>query len=185
MPKDDSGTSCCAYYEQLYYPYWGYKRWATWLEGEVHTLRKRKTTTDCTLGVCQTLFSTSMNQAGKLGKVWHFNLWKGNRPWYFAAFSTHHDHSWELIIPGLSLFLWGDTKWVSHLNYNQKSVSITSCIHNTNSECNFVLCLWRNKYERPLAMGGKRAKPIRALQWNHSPSHGESICLLKISIIRN
>jgi hypothetical protein len=26
-----------------------------------------------------------------------------------------------------------------------------------------VLCLWRNEYERPLAMGGQRAKPTRAL----------------------
>jgi hypothetical protein len=56
-PKHDSGTSNCAYYEQLYCPYWGCERWATWLKGEVHTshgtaalLQKREGTPDCTLG---------------------------------------------------------------------------------------------------------------------------------------
>jgi hypothetical protein len=36
-PEDDSGTSGCAYYEQLYCSYWGCERWATWLKGKVHT----------------------------------------------------------------------------------------------------------------------------------------------------
>jgi hypothetical protein len=39
------------------------------------------------------------------------------------------------------------------------------------------------KNMRPLAMGGKRAKPTRAHQGNHFPSHRESIWLLKTSII--
>jgi hypothetical protein len=36
-PKDNSGTSGCASYEQLYYAYWGCERWKTWLKGEGHT----------------------------------------------------------------------------------------------------------------------------------------------------
>jgi hypothetical protein len=36
-PKNNSGTSSCASYKQLYCPYWGYKRRATWLKREVHT----------------------------------------------------------------------------------------------------------------------------------------------------
>jgi hypothetical protein len=33
-----------------------------------------------------------------------------------------------------------------------------------NSECNSVLCLWGNEYGRPLALGGKRAKPTIVVQ---------------------
>jgi hypothetical protein len=32
-----------------------------------------------------------------------------------------------------------------------------------------VLCLWGNEYGRPLALGGKRAKPTIVVQWNHFP----------------
>jgi hypothetical protein len=56
-----------------------------------------------------------------------------------------------------------------HLSYSQKPVPLTIWVHNTSSKCNFVLCLWGNEYGRPLAMGGKRAKPTRALFWSHSP----------------
>jgi hypothetical protein len=35
-PKDDSGVSGCVDYDQFYFPYWDYKRWASWLKGEVH-----------------------------------------------------------------------------------------------------------------------------------------------------
>jgi hypothetical protein len=58
-PNDDSGTSGCAYYEQLYCLYCGCEKWATWLKGEVHTshrtaalLQKGEETPDCTLSVC-------------------------------------------------------------------------------------------------------------------------------------
>jgi hypothetical protein len=52
-----------------------------------------------------------MKQAKKLKKKFDIlNYKKGNRPQYFAAFSTHHDHSGELLIPGLSLLLRRDTK---------------------------------------------------------------------------
>jgi hypothetical protein len=37
-PKDNSGTSGCVSYAQLYCSYWSCERWATWLKGEVHTL---------------------------------------------------------------------------------------------------------------------------------------------------
>jgi hypothetical protein len=50
-----------------------------------------------------------------------------------------------------------------------KPVPLTSWVHSTDSEGNFVLHLWRNKYWRPLAMGGERAKPHRALWRNYSP----------------
>jgi hypothetical protein len=33
-PEEDSGTSSCVYYEQLYCSYWGCERWATWLKEE-------------------------------------------------------------------------------------------------------------------------------------------------------
>jgi hypothetical protein len=47
------------HYEQLYCPYWGCERWATWLKGEVHTscenaalYKKGEATPDYTLGLC-------------------------------------------------------------------------------------------------------------------------------------
>jgi hypothetical protein len=75
--KENSGISGCVSYEQLYCPYWGCERWATWVRGEVHpslgtaAFSKRKATPDCTLGACNPVnfsISTSMKQAGKLGK---------------------------------------------------------------------------------------------------------------------
>jgi hypothetical protein len=55
-PEDDSGTSGCAYCEQLYCPYWDCERWATWLKSEVYTShgtadlsQKREATPNCTL----------------------------------------------------------------------------------------------------------------------------------------
>jgi hypothetical protein len=38
-----------------------------------------------------------------------------------------------------------------------------SLAESINFKCNFILCLWRNEHGRPLAMGGKRTKPTRAL----------------------
>jgi hypothetical protein len=77
-PEDDSGTSGCASYEQLYCPYWGCERWATWLKGEVYTshrtaalLLKGDATPDCTLGACHPVNFTifNLNETGwEVGK---------------------------------------------------------------------------------------------------------------------
>jgi hypothetical protein len=77
-PKDDSETYGCAYYEQLYCPYWGCERWATCLKEEIHTshetaapLEKGKqplTALFVPVTLYISLLSTSMKQAGKMGK---------------------------------------------------------------------------------------------------------------------
>jgi hypothetical protein len=76
--EDDSWTSSCIYYEQLYCPYWGCERWAIWLEGEVHTshetailLQKREATPDYTLGAYKPVNFTifTLNETGwEVGK---------------------------------------------------------------------------------------------------------------------
>jgi hypothetical protein len=71
---------------KLYCPYWGCKRWATWLKREVHTshgtaslLQKRKTTCECTLGVCDPVNFTifNLNEIDwKVGKKFDILIYK-------------------------------------------------------------------------------------------------------------
>jgi hypothetical protein len=97
-PEGDSRTSGCAYYEQLYCPYWGCERWTTWLKGEVHTshgtaaavLQKREATPNCTLGACNPVNFTifNLNETGwEVGKKFDILICEKE-----TDSSTHHDH---------------------------------------------------------------------------------------------
>jgi hypothetical protein len=55
----------------------------------------------------------------------------------------------------------------------------------TNSEPNFMLYLWGNKYEKPLAMEAKELNPQEPFNETTHPSHQENVCLLKTSIHGN
>jgi hypothetical protein len=68
MPRRWQWNISCAYYKQLYCPYWSCERRATWLKGEVLTshgtatlLQKEKASPDCTLGVCNPVNFTIFN----------------------------------------------------------------------------------------------------------------------------
>jgi hypothetical protein len=110
-PKDDSGTSTCASYEQLYCPYWGCERWATRLKGEVHTshgtailLQKREATPDCTHGACNPVNFVifNLNETGQeVGKKFDILIHKketdpGTSLHFQLIMLTHENSSYQV-----------------------------------------------------------------------------------------
>jgi hypothetical protein len=163
------------YCEQLYCLYWHCERWATWLRGEVHTshgtatlLQKREATSDCTLGTCNPVNFTifNLNESGwEVGKKFGTLIYeKGTDPGTLLHFQlimiTHNNSSYQVFH---SFHEEIQSEFPISVTTKNLFLPLPESI-NTNSECNFVLlCLWRNEYGRPLAMGGKRANLPRVL----------------------
>jgi hypothetical protein len=170
-PKDDSKISGCAYYKQLYCPYWGCERWTTWLKEEVHTshgtaalLQKGEATPDYTLGACNPANFTIFNLSE--------TCWKVEETFGILIYEKKTDlgtllnFQFIVIIPSYQVF-----RSFYEAIQSEFPISVTtkylflSLAESITQTLNVILCYVCGgiKNGRPLAMGDKKAKPTRTL----------------------
>jgi hypothetical protein len=101
-----------------------------------------------------------MKQAGSRGKFDILIYEKGTEPSTLLQLSliTHESSSYQVFHS-----FYEEIQSEFPISVTAKNLFLSLAESITQTKCNFVLCLWRNKYGRPLAMRGKRTKLKRVL----------------------